>query len=59
MKHGDIQVLGAVSYLAPLLSTLILIATGFAELTIIVVLACVLITLGAVIAARDLLLSKK
>ena len=31
VKHGNIQVLGAASYAAPLLSTLVLIATGFAE----------------------------
>jgi len=55
VKHGDIQVLGASSYLAPLLSTLVLIATGLAELTTVIVLACVLITLGAVVAAKDLL----
>src|SRR5690606_27756765 len=30
VKHGDIQVLGAASYAAPLLSTGILIATGYA-----------------------------
>jgi len=59
VKHGDIQVLGAASYIAPLLSTLILIAAGFAELTNIVVVACVLITLGAIVAAKDLLLSKQ
>ena len=31
VKHGNIQVLGAASYAAPLLSTLVLIAAGFAE----------------------------
>ena len=30
VKHGDIQLLGAASYLGPLLSTLILILAGFA-----------------------------
>ncbi len=54
VKHGDIQVLGAASYMAPLLSTLVLIVTGFAEFTIVIGLACVLITLGAVVAAKDL-----
>lgn len=58
VKHGDIQVLGAASYLAPLLSTLILIVSGLAELTVLVVSSCVLITLGAVIAAKDLLLNQ-
>ena len=32
MKHGDIQVLGAAAYAAPLLSTLLLIAVGLAML---------------------------
>ncbi len=55
VKRGDIQVLGAASYSAPLLSTLLLIGFGFAAFTPTIAIACVLITLGAVIAARDLL----
>lgn len=55
VKHGDIQVLGASSYAAPLLSTVILIAAGFAEATWAIALACVLITGGAAVAARDLI----
>lgn len=55
VKHGDIQVLGAAAYLAPLLSTLLLIAFGYGQFTLIVALACGLITLGALIAAKDLL----
>lgn len=55
MKHGDIQVLGAAAYAAPLLSTLILIAAGLAPLTGVVVGACLLIVGGAVLAARDLI----
>ncbi|MFK5925023.1 MAG: DMT family transporter [Desulfuromusa sp.] len=55
VKHGDIQVLGAASYLAPLLSTMILVAAGFAELTFIIIVACLLITGGAAIAAKDLI----
>ena len=55
VKNGDIQVLGAASYAAPLLSTLILIATGFAPFTWVIALACGLITLGAVLAAKDML----
>ncbi len=58
VKHGDIQVLGASSYGAPLLSTLVLIATGFAELTWIVAVACLLITAGAVLAAKDLIFAR-
>ena len=57
VKRGNIQVLGAASYAAPLLSTLVLIATGFAEPTWNVIAACLLITLGAVLAARPGLFS--
>ncbi|GAB5467534.1 MAG: EamA family transporter [Rhodospirillales bacterium] len=56
VKRGDIQVLGAASYCAPLLSTLLLVALGFSPLTWTLVLACLLITLGALIAAREMLL---
>lgn len=54
VKHGDIQVLGAASYSAPLLSTLVLIASGYASFSPIVLVACLLITIGALVAARDL-----
>ncbi|WP_298963970.1 EamA family transporter [uncultured Roseibium sp.] len=59
VKHGDIQVLGAAAYSAPLLSTLLLIAFGFGALTFSVAIACVAITLGAVIAAKDMLFKKR
>lgn len=59
VKRGNIQVLGAASYAAPLLSTLLLIASGFAEATPTILLACVLITSGAVLAAKSLLFSRK
>ena len=55
VKHGDIQVLGAASYAAPLLSTLVLIVTGFASFTWVIALACLLITGGAVLAAKDMI----
>ena len=55
VKQGDIQALGAVSYSTPLLSTLILILTGYAEYTNLVLIACLLITAGALVAAKDLL----
>jgi drug/metabolite transporter (DMT)-like permease len=58
VKHGDIQVLGAASYLAPLLSTLILIVTGFGQLTWVVAAACLLITGGAAFAAKELLFAQ-
>lgn len=59
VKHGDIQVLGAASYLAPLLSTLALIGAGYADFTWAVVIACGLITLGALIAAKDMIFPKQ
>lgn len=55
VKRGDIQVLGAAAYSAPLLSTLLLIAFGFGDFTWIVGAACILITIGAVIAAKDMI----
>jgi drug/metabolite transporter (DMT)-like permease len=58
MKRGDIQVLGAASYAAPLLSTTLLILTGFASYTHTILIACVLITLGAIVAAKDMILRK-
>ncbi|WP_105425988.1 DMT family transporter [Neorhizobium tomejilense] len=54
VKNGDIQIIGAASYAAPLLSTLILVASGFAEANWSILLACLLITGGAVLAARDM-----
>lgn len=58
VKRGDIQVLGAAAYSAPLLSTLLLIAFGFGVLTPSVMIACLAITLGAVIAAKDMIFKK-
>ncbi len=56
MKRGDIQVLGAAAYATPILSTLLLIAFGFGAFTWPVVIACLLVTLGAMIAAKEMLL---
>jgi len=55
VKRGQIQVLGALSYLAPLLSTLVLIAAGLGQATWVVAVACLLITSGALLAARDMI----
>jgi len=59
VKHGDIQVLGASSYAAPLISTIILILAGEAQPTWAIAIACLLITGGAAIAAKDLLLARR
>jgi len=52
VKQGDIQLLGVASYAAPLLSTFVLVFAGIAALTWSLLVASVLITLGAVLAAR-------
>ncbi|MEO1312960.1 MAG: EamA family transporter [Pseudomonadota bacterium] len=58
VKKGDIQVLGAASYAAPLLSTIVLVIAGQAAPSSSVAIACALITLGAVIAAKDMILRR-
>ena len=52
VKQGDIQMLGTASYAAPLLSTLLLVATGIAAPSLSLAAAAVLITGGAALAAR-------
>jgi drug/metabolite transporter (DMT)-like permease len=52
VKNGDIHLLGVAAYAAPVLSTLILVATGFAAATPLLALACGLIVGGAVLASR-------
>jgi drug/metabolite transporter (DMT)-like permease len=59
VKRGNIQVLGAASYAAPLLSTLVLVVAGFAEPSLRILAACLLITGGAVLAAKSLLFAKR
>lgn len=55
VKNGDIQLLGVASYAAPVLSTLILILFGFAEPSWRIAGACLLVTGGAALAARDMI----
>lgn len=52
VKQGDIQLLGTSSYAAPLLSTLLLVVAGMATPNWTLAIAAVLITGGALIAAR-------
>jgi drug/metabolite transporter (DMT)-like permease len=54
VKHGNIKALGALSYVTPLLSTLLLIAAGVAQASPSLALACLAIVGGAILAARDL-----
>ncbi|PZM09494.1 DMT family transporter [Rhizobium tubonense] len=58
VKNGDIQILGAASYAAPLLSTLILTLFGFAEPSWGIAGACLLVTGGAVLAAHRMILRR-
>lgn len=52
VKRGDIQLLGTSSYAAPLLSTLVLVIAGIAAPSMVLLWAALLITGGALIAAR-------
>jgi drug/metabolite transporter (DMT)-like permease len=58
VKHGNIQSLGVSSYAAPLISTLMLIAFGAADLTWSVAIACAAIVGGALLASKDIILSR-
>lgn len=59
MKRGDIRVLGAASYVTPLLSTAFLIIAGFAKPTTTLAIAAALIAGGGLIAAKDMVFGKK
>lgn len=59
MKRGDIQVLGAASYAAPVLSTLLLVTVGRGEITSQVLAALALVTIGAIIASKDMLMRRR
>ncbi|WP_439515297.1 aromatic amino acid exporter YddG [Oceanibaculum nanhaiense] len=54
VKHGDIKALGAASYAAPLLSTILLVLFGMGAPSWVLAAACVLIVGGAVLAAKDM-----
>jgi drug/metabolite transporter (DMT)-like permease len=59
VKRGDIQVLGAVSYATPLLSTGLLITGGFAAISPLLLLAALLVVAGGLLAASPLLLQRR
>ncbi|MEL6452206.1 MAG: EamA family transporter [Pseudomonadota bacterium] len=59
VKHGDIQMLGTASYAAPVLSTLILVLAGIAAPSWSLAVAALLITAGALLAARASLSAAK
>jgi len=50
VKRGDIRLLGVASYATPVLSTLILVLSGYAEPTLSLGVACALIAAGALVA---------
>jgi len=52
-KRGDIQILGVGAYAAPLISTAALVAAGYAPATPTLALSALLITGGALVAARS------
>jgi len=54
VKRGDIQVLGALAYTSPLISTLLLVLFGRAQASAMLALACLLIVGGAFLAAKDI-----
>jgi drug/metabolite transporter (DMT)-like permease len=51
MKRGDVALLGVASYAAPVLSTIILVAAGYAAASWLLAASCVLIVLGALVAS--------
>lgn len=59
VKHGDIQVLGAASYMSPLFSTLFLILAGYGDFRWFVGAAALLVTAGAVVASWDMIASTR
>jgi len=53
VKNGDIKILGSLSYLAPLLSTLILVFVGISDFSIWVMFASIFIILGSFISSKE------
>ena len=53
VKHGNIKLLGALSYIAPLLSSALLILFGRATFHISILIACLLIIGGSIVASRE------
>jgi drug/metabolite transporter (DMT)-like permease len=59
MKHGNIRLIGVLSYATPLLSTLLLAALGLGRATPMLWLAAVLVTVGALVASKETWLGKR
>jgi drug/metabolite transporter (DMT)-like permease len=58
VKRGDIRVLGAASYAAPILSTAFLVLAGFAEASPSLAVSALLIAGGGLLAAKDMILKR-
>jgi drug/metabolite transporter (DMT)-like permease len=58
-KHGDLRILGVTAYFAPVLSTLLLAVTGLGAPKPLLWFAALLITGGALLASKTLLLSQR
>lgn len=54
MKKGDIRALGAASYLSPIFATIFLALAGFGTLTTTIIISCILVVGGALLASKDL-----
>jgi len=54
VKRGNIQALGALAYVSPLISTLLLVTFGRAEASSSLALACLLIVGGAILASKEI-----
>jgi len=59
VKRGDIRVLGAASYAAPLLSTGYLVLAGYATSSLALAAAALLISAGGLLAAKDMFVSAR
>lgn len=59
VKRGRIQLIGVLSYAAPLFSTILLVVFGLAAATATLAIACLLIVAGALVASLDLLPFKR
>src|SRR5689334_15682005 len=59
VKRGDIRVLGAASYAAPLLSTGYLVLAGYATASLALAAAALLISAGGLLAAKDMFVLRR
>lgn len=53
VKHGNIKLLGSLSYIAPLLSSMLLVCFGRSRFSWSILIACALIIIGSVVSSRS------